>query len=290
MKLIPILISLSLFSLFAIGQEPALPEILVPSEYARVEAARQNVQVFKLLPRGTFDQPMTTYGDADNPLGIRGGGAYYSFTTQLHSYNKVPQIELQRGEFSVGFYGANYGMISQLGRFPFSDISSETPEQSFLTSYMPPKLEKDIRAEAVSFHDRRIDGLHFRRSRIPAVLGHSYLLRAISFGEADILVGFNVIEIGDDGSVTILWKKLADFRKPVLLYVLDSELEAAADKIIAENGWFKGLRVEVKDNIFELYGNVNQQELSAFQKAAQAGGLRFRGYFTKSLPVLPTNR
>jgi len=206
MKLFPSVIFLLLLASLAFGQNDNLPEILVPSVDAQTEAKRLDAKVFKLLPRGMFEPPTTYYTDTENPIGIRGGGAYYSFSTGLHSYNKIPQIELQRGNLSVGFYGANYGTIAYLGRLSFSSIGSETPELAFLSDYKPPKLEKEIREEAMSFHDRRVDGLLFKRS-VPSVTGHTYLLRAISFNEADILVGFTVLAIADDGSVTIAWKK-----------------------------------------------------------------------------------
>src|SRR5690606_25513520 len=96
------------------SQNTQLPPILIPSERSQAEAARLNGQAVKILPRGMFAE-QTKNSDIDCPLGIRGDGAYFSFSTGSHSYNKTPEIELQQGRISVGFAGANYGMITDLG-------------------------------------------------------------------------------------------------------------------------------------------------------------------------------
>lgn len=284
MKRFPVVVFLFLLSSLVFGQTNRLPEILVPSEYAQAEANRLDAQVFKILPRGMFQGPFNAYKDEENPLGIREGGAYYSFTTGQHSYNKIPQIGLEQGNLKVGFYGANYGMIASLGRYSFSDVGLETPELAFLSTYKPPKLEKEIRAEAMSFHNNPVKGLLFSRN-VPAILGNTYLLRAISFGEADVLVGFNVLQVDEDGSMTIIWKKLADFGKPIMLYVPDDELKASVDRIIAANG-IQGLVVDVKDNTLIYRTFVSSAEMNRFSAALLENNIKYRraDYSQRSIP------
>src|SRR5215475_416442 len=64
--------------------------------------------IIRLLPRETYD------GNAKRALAIRGGGAYYSFVRKTHEYGYGSDIELQREHLSVGFAGADYGLLLNL--------------------------------------------------------------------------------------------------------------------------------------------------------------------------------
>ena len=78
-----------------------LPSVLVPDAASFADAGLPGVEVFKLLPRGTYKDADGSYKDEGNPLGLRGGGAYYSFSRHSHSYNQVPQIQLEAGNLVV---------------------------------------------------------------------------------------------------------------------------------------------------------------------------------------------
>jgi|GEM_PF-5527814 len=169
-------------------------------------------------------------------------------------------------------------MMADIGYFPLSELDATIPELVFMTGYRPPKYEKEIRME--SFHNRRIDGVLYRRG-IPATQGHTYLLRTINFDQADILVAFKVFKMEDDGSVTILWKKLADFGKPVMFSVPDDEIKASIDRIIAAKG-IHGLVVDVKDNILIYRSIVKSDEMTKFYAALRENNIRYRGGTTLS--------
>lgn len=241
-------------------------ELLEPSSEDKEFATSKGLTAIRLLPRGTFGE--NTFG--------RGGGAYYSFTTGSHSYNRTPEIELQRKRLSVGFAGADYGFIVDLGVRSITTLDTTSPELKFMSEYRAPKYEKDIRSEARSLHNRKIDGVQYGRD-LEAVEGHSYLLRAITFDEADILVGFTVIRIEDDGSVILAYKKFEEFGKPTIFSASDSDLKVAAQKIITSLGVFNGITIDVKENILTLSGKLDPEEWNKFQNAYQSAGLRFRG-------------
>lgn len=188
------------------SQSAKLPNILQPDPEIQKLAREEGVETFKLLPRGLFDYEK-------NELSLRGGGAYYSFSTGSHDYNKIPQIELQQDRLSTGFYGTNYGFIADIGDFPLSGIDSNLEEVSFLSSYIPPKAEREVRAEAMRFHRFETGSLTFVRG-VPAVLGKTYVMRSISFGEADLIVAFRVAAAHEDGSITIIWKKIKTLPTP----------------------------------------------------------------------------
>jgi hypothetical protein len=180
--------------------------ILAPDKADLDKALQENTGVFRLLPREKYDKGL---------FEIRGGGAYYSFVKTSHSYNDIPQIGLEQNYLSVGFYGASYGLIADLGMIPLATVSSESEEVLFLANYQPPTIEADVRMEQVKARQYDTEKATYR-SRVLVSIGHSYALRAISFDEADVLVAFKIYRKDDDGSLIIFWKLLEKFEKPIL--------------------------------------------------------------------------
>ena len=84
-------------------------------------------------------------------LTIHGGGAYYSFARLTHEYGYGSDIELSSGYLSVGFAGADYGLMTTIGQVPLEEVSLEHPLAAFLASYKPPNEEADARLEHRSF-------------------------------------------------------------------------------------------------------------------------------------------
>jgi hypothetical protein len=214
MRQITVIIFVVLFSSVAFGQDAGLPEILKPGPDGESAALRLEASAIKLLPRGMFNDAPESYRDEDNPLGIRFGGSVYSFSNESHSYNKTPQLGLDGDRFTVGFYGGGYGYIDDLGAISLKDVARDMPNVQLLMYYRPPtcmdrprpdtrKLRKDWDGTTIS-------------NRAAVVAGHSYLLRAVSFDEADTLVAFQVINKNYDGSVIIVWTPLKEFDTPRL--------------------------------------------------------------------------
>jgi hypothetical protein len=194
--------------------------LLAPSAQARSDHAaflkQSNTGLVKLLPRQRRDE---------NLVKIRGGGAYYSFHYLSHKYGQGSDLELMRplviaprsalhrvpDLFSVGFAGADYGMLTNLGDVPLEEITVSDSRAKFLAGYEPPLSDPDARCERRRFViGETIDGSLYKNS-LPVEAGATYLLRSISYGESDVLVGFRVVKREDDGSVTIAWKLLREF-------------------------------------------------------------------------------
>lgn len=257
MRLSLVVAFLCSFASFAFSQTITLPEILVPSDTAAFAAKRAGAKVFKLLPRGMFDQDTSTYGDKDNPLGIRGGGAYYSFATELHSYNKMPQIELQKEYLNTGFYGLNYGLMKDLGAIELASVSTDLAEVNFLATYKPRNLIPEIREEQGKRGDYKANGYVYR-ARLPAIVGHTYVLRAIGYDEFDILVAFQPIAKLENGALEVLWKELKTFPVPKPWYSTDAEMLAKLNTVLSQER-FAGIKGEVKDNVITVRGVPNDR-------------------------------
>jgi hypothetical protein len=181
-------------------------ELLQPSASDKKLAQERGLSALRLLPRGKFEE--RTFD--------RGGGAYYSFTTDSHSYDRTPQIQLEQDYLSVGgFYGANYGFIADLGERTPESVSRDEPSIAFLLSYDPSGTMEKVRSEQAKRGNYMVGDLTFT-SRVPVAVGRSYAARSISFDEADILVTFQVLRKDTDGSVILLWKRIESFDKPVI--------------------------------------------------------------------------
>jgi hypothetical protein len=182
---------------------------------AYAEFLRQpDTGLIRLLPRDVYESEV--YKKNRKTLTIRGGGAYYSFTRLTHEYGYGDDIGLDHGILYVGFAGADYGMLTDLGDFPLEDIVLEHPSVSFLAEYSVPTAEPQARLEYRRFETgTKIDNVLYK-SRLPAVVGSTYLLRSIGYNTSDVIVALRVVRKDDDGSIIIAWKLLKKNPKPRL--------------------------------------------------------------------------
>jgi hypothetical protein len=164
--------------------------------------------IIRLLPRETYD------GNAKKGLAIRGGGAYYSFVLKTHEYGYGSDIELDQNYLSVGFAGADYGLLLNLGDVSLEQVANDHVATRALLDYTPPVREAEVRAEYRKlWQGIELSGFTFK-NRIPARVSNTYLLRSISMDRSDILVVFRIIRKDTDGSLILVYKVLKTFPKP----------------------------------------------------------------------------
>ncbi|MEO8436392.1 MAG: hypothetical protein ABI596_15940 [Pyrinomonadaceae bacterium] len=148
-----------------------------------------------------------------------GGGAYYSFAHLTHLYGYGSDIELADNKFLVGFAGADYGLLLNLGDQPLEQITLDDLRVNSLASYLPPQPEREARQEYQRLGSK--EGLVFEtqlyRRSLPVEESMTYLLRSISYSNSDVLVAFRVVRKDDDGSVVIAWKLLKRFSPTKLI-------------------------------------------------------------------------
>jgi hypothetical protein len=166
--------------------------------------------LFRLLPREDFDKP--------DRLTIRGGGAYYSFSDRNNEYANGTDIELQQGNLSVGFAGANYGMIATLGEISLEEVTLDTPTVALLASHVPPTLLSEARVEQRRVGEGFELGPFQYRNRIHATVNSSYVLRSVNYHNSDVLVAIRVLRKDSDGSLVLAWKLLKKYSVPNLVH------------------------------------------------------------------------
>ncbi len=260
----------TLVFVLAVSGQSSTEDILSPSATDLAAAEEQDFEVFKILPRGMLDYEQ-------NELRVRGGGAYYSFVKKSHNYNEIPQLQLEKNDLSVGFYGASYGFLADLGKISLADVgNSENKYTDFLLKYKPKKYEPEAREEYRKINKGfEIDGLKYNKQQA-ATVGHTYILRAISYREADTLVAFQIHRKDADGSLIIFWKLLENFETPQLVRDgqtasiananLDSNnysgnLAARIEKQLRKRG-FTEVKVSEEGNLIVLRGTIPKGKLS----------------------------
>ena len=164
--------------------------------------------IVRLLPRETYD------GNAKRALAIRGGGAYYSFVRKTHEYGNGSDIALEREELSVGFAGADYGLLLNLGDVSLEQVANDHVATRALLDYTPPVREGEVRAEYRKlWQGIELSGFTFK-SRVSAKVSNTYLLRSISIDTSDTLAVFRIVRKDTDGSLILIYKVLKTFPKP----------------------------------------------------------------------------
>jgi hypothetical protein len=225
-------LTLILACLSVVAQSPSREDVIKEIEAKRAELAVLEKQVLavsdtdreefaaflkqpqtgmiRLLPRETYD------GAGKRALAIAGGGAYYSFVRKTHEYGQGSDIELQQGQLSVGFAGADYGMLLNLGDISLDQVASDHVATRALLDYTPPVKEAEVRAEYRKlWQGIELTGFNFK-SRVPAKVSNTYLLRSISIERSDIAVVFRIVRKDTDDSLILVYKVLKNFPKPTM--------------------------------------------------------------------------
>lgn len=191
-------------------------QFLAPSDKDRANyadfLAQPDTGLIRLLPRETFE----------NKLSILGDGAYYSFARLTHEHDYGSDIELQQGQFSVGFAGSDFGFLTTLGKVGIEDATLSHRAAQFLVTFAAPATEAEAREQqqrsAAGFD---VNGFTYR-SRVAVKKKRTYLLRSISYSTSDLLIAFRVVSIDDDGSAVIAWKILKKSSVPQLITAVAS--------------------------------------------------------------------
>lgn len=191
--------------------------LLAPSVSDRIAFTtflrEDNTGLIRLLPREVYDS--ASYRKVKE-LKIQGGGAYYSFANLTHAYGRGSDIELHNNKLSVGFAGADYGMLTNIGDTPLEQIRWDIIRERDIAAYRPPRSLPAAKEEQRRFSSgdgMRFDGLHYQRT-LPVQENSTYLLRSIAYGTSDVLVAFRLARKDTDGSVIIAWKLLKRYPTP----------------------------------------------------------------------------
>jgi hypothetical protein len=173
--------------------------------------------LFRLLPYESGGVvSIESLKSADVILPLKGRGAYYSYSKLRHELDGWSEIGLHNGRFEAGFVPKALGFMALLGNVPLEDVTLDSKGVGYLHKLDPSTTYQDIIAQGDEDIRRlRVGGISYV-STIAAVADNTYVLRSAISGKADLLVAFRVVRQEEDGSLHILWKKLASYPKPKL--------------------------------------------------------------------------
>jgi len=147
----------------------------------------------------------------------------YSFTKEKHGNVLNGYVDprlgwaellLINGRFITGFNGEALGVLVALGDVPLETVTPDTDGVTGLTNITPPA---DY-FEAVSLSRRNRAGFDLNRFRygssLPVSENTTYVMRSTSNKRADVLVAFRVLRLEENGSLTMIWRKLKVYPKP----------------------------------------------------------------------------
>lgn len=161
-------------------------------------------------------------GNERRPLLVNGQGAYFQFKGRTNEYGRGSDIEYSTTsspQFSVGFAGVDFGFIAQLGKIDIRQLDEHNSVVAFAASFVSPNGQR----ESVWRDEQRKwsagvsnDGVLFK-NRTEAVVGMSYVVRSLNENGYDVLAVVQVVRRDPtDESLTLAWKLLREFDKPVL--------------------------------------------------------------------------
>ncbi len=242
--------------------------ILAPSKEDAEIALEENVNAIRILPREIYSE--------NYMIQVRGSGAYYSFYYKIHDYGFGSDISLEQNRFSM----LNVGLLADLGEMPLGEITKESPSANSLINY---KKVKDTNSVYEDFETFRYQGLKAGetvfKSYLPAIVGHTYLIRSINPGYYDVLTAFKVQRKDLDESLILFWKPLEQFETPrrsvsEKTRLPDAEILKSIQRSLGRE-IFSNVQAEVNNGVVSLKGTISKENLAyAVQLADSAGAVK----------------
>ncbi len=160
----------------------------------------------RLLDGSKFQERLET-----GVVGIRAGGAFYSFVTRSNSYDEEPTINLGRGTLGGAFYGASQAVLIDLGALAPVDVPAKlatNKAEAFAVLSRGPALPKESTDSQLR---SMLDGRKFEHCAL--ALHHTYLLRSVYPHQHDLLAIFVPIQESPFG-ITLAWRVLQSWPVP----------------------------------------------------------------------------
>ncbi len=161
-----------------------------------------------------------------NALPIKGSGSYYSFRTFKHSGEDWADIHYINNKIKVGFSDQSLGYISDLGDTSIESLSLKSPQVKFIRSLPRPKTYKVLEITKNLAKTGIVKDNFTYSDQVNVELGNTYILRSIGYRWEDqafndkrveAVVAFKVVNVGSEGEITILWRRLKEKKSPKLI-------------------------------------------------------------------------
>jgi hypothetical protein len=176
--------------------------------------------------------------------------------------------------------------MGDLGEVSLNEITKESQQANSLINY---QKVKDTNLVYQDFETFRYEGLKagdtIFKTNLPAIVGHTYILRSINTGYYDIITAFKVQRKDSDGSLIIFWKPIEQFDTPhdsrrEKTKSSDAEILKSANASL-DRDIFSGVKPEVNNGIVSLRGTILKENLAfAIQLANSSGATKIINLLT----------
>lgn len=163
-----------------------------------------------------------------------GGGSAFSFRVSDYQQWRLADM-LYDGKSFVALGEMSLGMLVDLGDVPLENVRTETKGMGYLVRFEPSGDVAEATRQNTSLADGVTDAGFLYRKFLPALAGHTYVIRSVAFRgnvprehygakyneldfdkRKDITVAFRVVRRDFNGTVTIAWRVLQAKQAPVL--------------------------------------------------------------------------
>jgi hypothetical protein len=151
-------------------------------------------------------------------VNLRGGGCYFSFATNSNSYDEQSDISLENKALHCAFWGlvldlgdADLDAVNERFTPPIEDDAPRAWDLCWNFERKGPATQGTKWLPVTAEDDQKFRALKDGR-QIDAIVGHSYIVRAIFPGEHDHLVAFQVVD-QDEHGIFITWRILKTWPK-----------------------------------------------------------------------------
>jgi len=230
------------------------PDPAVASRHSAL-LRRPDSGIFKLLPDAGCAENARVVKASEVCLkyGFPGAGNSFSFRTENYRIRHLADLTYISGRFVITGI-LMQAMMTDLGDVALEQLTLESPVIRTVNSFQP----ADNFERAMVFDNQIKVGVHkdghlYRRD-LPVVAGHTYVIRAVAYRgrvmravqgadyneldydkRRDVIAAFRVEKIDPDGSLTIVWTKLASVPSPKIKVPIRDEANQAKSRQDATN-------------------------------------------------------
>jgi hypothetical protein len=203
-----------------------------------------NTGIFRVLPHQAYLRPLNTVENRSQKNLLE----RYPFPILAEPKgNFTPNLPLQivKGKFQLLSQGVDYSFMVDIGDIPLEDLDANlrtvnAQKRNNLVNYQPPSKLSALLVERRKIITGKHKNLNF--NNVDAKLNHTYLVRNLQFQlpeiiannqvlsrkqrryidqllqmqSSDVIVAFRPVRRHSDGSYTVIWRVLQQFKDPII--------------------------------------------------------------------------
>ena len=198
---------------------PAAEDVQRFAEFLR----QPDTGLVRMFPAGRWRVVSVEQLERGQNPGFISFASKYSFTKTKHGHSLQGYVDPGLGWAEIKFEGealttaftrSSVGLLVSLGDMPLEKITVATPGAAAIADFSAPRDYTEEQSYSRACREGfELNGFIYRSS-LPVTVNSTYVLRSINNKRADIFVALRIVREDEDGSLTMLWRKLKSNPKP----------------------------------------------------------------------------